>query len=101
MKKVKVRETLLVNGDWAELSFDIDKAREHFMGVLHGDVFPQDDYSAYINIEVVIHEDDTGWSLEGVRWETDAEFEKRKIVTESKEFRQYLEYKEKFKDIET
>ena len=106
MKKIKIRETLLVAEDWSKLCFDIDKAREHFMAVLQDDVFPQDDYSKYMTIEVVIDEGATGWGLEGVRWETDEEFEMRFVLTESRGYKLYLELselylelKEKFKDV--
>ena len=70
------------------------------MAVLHGEVFPQEDYSKYTSIEVCIDEDRTGWTIEGVRWETDDEFEQRKTLTECNEYQHYLELKEKFKDIE-
>lgn len=98
MKRVKVRETLYTSDDFSELCFKIDKAHEHFGDILMY-VDKDIDFSDYISFEVSVDIDDglNGWSIEGVRWEYDHEFETRK---ERDEYQKYLVLKEKFKDID-
>ncbi len=100
MKKLKIRETLYVSSNLSELCFNIDKADEHFRNLLHEDIFPQEDLSKYISIEVVMHEDYmSGFSIESVRFETDEEYNKR-VVLEGEDYKKYLKLKERFKHYE-
>ena len=86
MKKKKVRETLYLSSDMSLLSFDISSAQDYFLRLLRDEGFGVDSYDDYLSLQVCADDGGAGFAIEGVRLETDNEFEERKRITLNRKY---------------
>jgi hypothetical protein len=86
VNKKKIRETLYISSDISLLSFDISSAGDYFLKLLRDEGFVVDSYDKYLSIQVSTDEMGGGFSIEGVRMETDLELEERKRITLNRKY---------------